>query len=345
MRGPGHAGHRYALCHRGDGTEVDRLLREAAQETPAVGESPQPPESLGGVHRFHLDGLPAVGGQDADAPHGQRRGAKPFHRRQILLQIRPYLLLCLPPPVQLVERVRPQPRTGKGGQGDGMATGVQDDPRHVVGQHGVAAPDQRREQRGLAFAGTAREQHRAGTGLDGAGMNRGHGALLQQRGEHRAGEEYADVMIVAARGFDQDVAPVPDQVSGDIGHVEQKGAGGALPEATSVGGTGERRRRRAEANRHVRLAARRGREGGEGQGDGRTHVQPIGREVARRAAHAGWASVYSSPLSDEPGSRRMLVFSVLRPYAPSNTSKMKCTRSSSPPLKASCGTRLLTSKA
>ena len=262
------------------------------QELPAVGGFQQPTPGAGGRQGLDLDAVPVPEGQPADGPHGERRGVEPLHRRQMLLQLRPYPSQRLPRPGQLVQHVRPQPQAGEGGQRHRAAVPVQDHAGHVVGQHGVAALDERRDQRRLAGARTAREQHRAGSDPDGAGM-KGHDApLLQQGGEHRAGEKDAYLVVAAAARLDEDVAAVRDPVAGDAGHVQQEGAGGGFPQAVPVGGRGERRRRRADADRHVRFAVRKAGKGGEErQGEGRAHVQPIRRIAVLRTPHSRFSLV------------------------------------------------------
>ena len=215
------------------------------------------------------------------------RGAEPLYRHDVLLPLRSCPLLPLPVPGQCLKRIRPQLHGGKGGQHHRPAGRVQDHPRHVVGQHGVAAPDERPEQRRLADLRTAREQHRPRLGLDGAGVKRHHPALLQQRGEHRAGEKDAQVVVVFAAGLDENVPAVRDQIPGHAVHGQQEGAGGDLPERLLYDGRGKCGGRRADANRHVRFAGPVDRKGEKGQGDGRAHGQSVGCVVSRRAACGG----------------------------------------------------------
>ena len=151
-------------------------------------------------------------------------------------------------------------------------------------------------------AGDARSAGNAPRPAAGGGVE-GHDApLLQHGGEYRPDEK--DIRVVAAAGgLDEDVAAVRGQVAGHAGHVQQEGAGGGLPQAAPVGGRREGRRRRTDADPHVRLAVRAtaavraavavrtAGKGGERQGEGRAHVKPVCRVLVRRAAHAGFALV------------------------------------------------------
>ena len=265
------------------------------QEPPAVRVLPKQLERRGARHGLHHDVPALAGGQHAGGAYrlGERPEARGLLYRHQILAVPPVRLPGRAPPAERVEGRLPQPQAGKCGQRHRNAAGVQHHPRHVVRQHGVTALAHRPEQRRFAGVSGAEEQYRAGAGFDGGGMKGDHAALLQQDGERRSADQVADLAVAPAARLDEHVAAVRHQHPRHRFEIQQEGAGHHFHPPFPHHRRGQRGRRRADANRHVRPPAAGAGQAAEGKDNGRADVQPPGHVILLLPVHAAGHCTFS----------------------------------------------------
>ena len=163
----------------------------------------------------------------------------------------------------------------------GTPAGVHDDGGDIVGQHAIAAAQEGREQRGLADAPGAREQHRSPVGPDRAGVQGETPALLQARSQHGTEQKGGDRAVAVRGGSHHDLAPpLPDQVAGRPVHVQQEPVRRGLPTFPGVSGITQGRRHRAYPDGQIGLGLGAGLR--EGCLDLGTDAQAVGAVVVDR---------------------------------------------------------------
>ena len=120
--------------------------------------------------------------------------------------------------VEPVQRVGPQLERGVAGVGHDPPV-VETDGGDVVGQQLEAPLDHAGGQRALPRSRLTRQKHRSRAVGDGAGVDREHAPLLQDRAEDRAVDEQADLLLITLRvRCDGHLPAITRQERGDVGH-------------------------------------------------------------------------------------------------------------------------------